>query len=420
MLVNTKVSAIIGLMAATLVGHSAAAQVCSTPLSASVRGKVKFQPGHYVAIGSGSTVATRFTHTLAEISSPALNGKVAGIQKRYYWSDLNGPGAYQWHFEKLQNDIAEAALAGKKLSVMIMFKFSNDSDESPVPAYIQNLPAYSSSTLALQPAYALNADGEFAHGQITNFGHPTVRQHFVRFLTKLAAVVDNNNTVSSVVFPESAMGIKAGKAPYASMTSVQFAALRNSHIDGLLEVGKQASCVFKHTPFIQLTNYPVVKLPTLTYAYKTYSIGMGGPDIWLADGGIQPSYSYFPLLAPQVPIGLIAAGGNYKYVSHEAETVPLAERAAYTFEGYFGLPSAAVPEDAIPAFTVRKLALKAMDLQVNFLFWKKNGDNGDKYYQAFKAEIAKMGTPAQTIAPTIGTCPSNYTTSGTGCVQALP
>jgi hypothetical protein len=415
MRLNQPILTIAGFLTASIVGHVASAQVCDAPLLASARGKVKFQPGHYVAIGSGPTVATRLTTTLAEISATDLNTKVVGVQKRYYWSDLNGPGQYDWHFEQLRKDIDEVGKSGKKLSVMIMFKFSSDSDASPVPEYVRKLPAYTSGGLSILPVYDLNADGDFADGQIAHFGHPSVRKHFIRFLTKLAAEIDNSNVVSNVVLPESAMGVKAGKAPYASMTSAQFAAIRDSHIDGLLAVDQQAACLLKHTPLIQLTNYPVVKLPELAAEYKDWSVGMGGPDVWIDDDDIEASYKYFPQLEPYLPIGLIVAGGNYNYVSHKAETVEESQRASYTLQQYYGWASADVPSK-----TVIELAKKARTLGVNYLFWKKNGDKGDKYYQAFKTEIAKMGTSAQTILPTFKVCPSNYTTSGTGCVATLP
>jgi hypothetical protein len=395
----------------SIFGHSVAAQVCDAPLLASARGKVKFYPGHYVAIGSGETVAARFTNTLAEISDPDLNGNVIGIQKRYAWSDFNGPGQFQWHFDKLKNDIAEAARARKKLSVMIMFKFTNDFDASTVPRYIRDLPPSISGSLSIDPIYELNSGATFANGEIAHFGHPIVRRNFIRFLTKLAEVVDTDDTVTSVVLPESALGFKPGIAPYRSMTSTEFVALREAHIDGLLEIDKQASCIFKHTPFIQLTNYPEVKLPVIAFGSTQFSFALGGPDIWVNDPKIKPSYDKFKEVGSQVPIGFIAAGGNYQYVRYP-DDLPESERPNYTFQAQYHWAT-----NEVPSKTVIMLGEKARDLGANFVWWKRNGDSGDKYYRAFLEEVAKIGQGSPTIPALIRSCPRNYYVNGQGCTK---
>jgi hypothetical protein len=416
-----RISLVVGIVALSLIGQFASAQVCDSPLKAWKRGKVKYYPGHYVAIGSKAEVNEWYANTLAEISAPAFSGKIVGIQKRYYWADLN-PAPDTYDFKQINDDIIAARHAGKKLSVMIMFKFRNNNFNYTIPKYVRDLPPATVGDQVLKPYYEINGDGYQPKSGISHFGHPEVRKHFIKMLSALAAEIDDRFVVSSIVFPESAMGIVPGEEPYEDLTNSEFAKIRNAHIDGLLEVDKQVPCIFKETPFIQLTNYPPDMLPKMFDVYSKWTVGIGGPDIWTdSKDKVQKSYGYIMDHKKDLPVGFIIAGGNYIYTSREGEKLHIKKsplEANYRHQNVNGWT-----KEETPGKTVQLLAKRASELGANYIFWKKNGPDGDNYYAAFKKEIVKMRTPAQTIVPTIEKCPHTYTWDGgfgAGCIQPIP
>lgn len=371
-----------------------------TPQKLTSRGPVKFQPGHYVAIG-GVSNATFFAETMKEIAGVP---QVVGIQKRYAWSDLQS-GKDTFTFEHLKNDIALASKLGKKLSVMIMWKFDNAKGASPVPAFLKDL-----STKRHEYPLGGEGKGPAAKGFIAAFDNPVVVSEFAKFLSELAKVVDKESAVSSIVFPETALGIDFKETFEPDLTPAQQTEFHDAFIDGVLEFDKRAACLFRQTPVIQLTNGPIRRLKDMTDTYAAWTVGMGGPDIWTKDDSLERpeptwpkrAYDYYPDLETKLPIGLIVAGGNYLYPDHEPETLKdPAEQAKRTHEALNGWDASR---------TTLELAKKGTEqLKANYLWWKKNGLKGDKYYQAFLAHL-KAGT----LPPVKTECPTNY---GSKCIS---
>jgi hypothetical protein len=420
MRLSLRLSQIAGVLSLSLAAQIASAQTvptCTTALTAAQRGKVKFVPGHYAAIGSKETIAQNFTNVLEEISAPGLTTRFVGVQKRYYWSDLNPVfGTTGYRFQRLRDDIEEAKAAGKRLSVMIMFKFRGDFDQSSVPNHIKSLSGTTASGAFQKPWYKVNGDGNKPNSEVANFGHPVVRDRFLIFLKELAKVVDDDNTVTSVVFPESAMGIKPGVAPYEDLTAAEFAPVKAAHAAGLKYIDQVSGCLFKHTPVIPLTNYPVDELPGFYSTFDRFKLALGGPDIWVDDNNVEPSYTNVKSLNAKLPVGYIIAGGNYVYVKRageEEEHKVGGNPEIYTHKYVNHWTTAETPRR-----TIQALLAKAQTLGVNYLFWKKNADFGDDYWDALKDEVI-----AGRIPNLDSNCPYYYTLAsgfGQGCVKSLP
>jgi hypothetical protein len=425
---RTVLSAIAFGLSALFASNAIADIVCDAQLPAWARTGLKWDPGHYIAIG-GDATNEFFQKTLTEISTDARMAKVVGIQKRYYWSDLQDLDENDLHFEQLRADINAAKLRGKKLSIMLMWKFKTDGGKSPIPTHVQTvapqvLPDY--GNVEARPFYKLNADGKSAHGFIANLGHPVVANKLIRFLVKLAKEVDGKDTVSSIVFAETALGFKSDKPPYEPedildddpMTATDFKNIQKSYMTGVARVIGQAGCAFRKTPVIQMTNFPTFSLPDMQATFQKFGVGMGSPDIWWKDSSVLPAYSIYPTIEAEVPTAAIIAGGDYEYESHEGEL-----KIDRNKDGKIDFKDVDLNEDGKNDFllstiygwdkntTVIKLAQKAVNTTfANFIFWKKNGIDGDDYYEAFKEEIAKLrpGSPAPTIPPTRTKCPTDY------------
>jgi hypothetical protein len=344
------------------------------PLTASERGYVKFFPGHYIAVGASRAGNDQLAMALNEIKDIP---KVIGIQKRYYWSNLQtGPNTYD--FTLIKNDIAKMKSQNKKLSIFIQWKFKSDDGLDPAPAFL--------SSLTDKPTmYALGGEhmGPYAKGYLTAMDNPVVANAFVAFLKKLAGEIDNDPAVSSIVFVETAMGTQL-----ADYTAEQKSVIQNNYYDQVLRIDKEASCAFKHTPVIQLTNFPSKRLGQMTDAYKAWGIAYGGPDVWLNDPTMS-AYSYYPSVSQEVPIGMVAAGGNMMWFNHEDEIT--------------NDPAQKIPYPA--SEIIQKIFQKAKnELSANYIFWRKLGP-ADPLYVSLLNQVKNIGTASATIQDTRVTCP---------------
>ena len=97
---------------------------------------VKWYPGHYLLVKSDIT-NTETSQLLNDFNI----AKVRGIQKRYFWSDLEVPkagGGWKYDFSRIDNDINLAKQKGKKLSIMLGYKYMASNTKSSIPNYILN------------------------------------------------------------------------------------------------------------------------------------------------------------------------------------------------------------------------------------------------------------------------------------------
>ncbi len=105
------------------------------PLTPAQRGYVKWNPGHYIMI-EGNNPALRMNSFIQDYRNVP---SVKGVQKSYYWSEIEtAPGVYD--FSKIDADIAKLASAGKKLALIIGYKYQISDTQSSLPKYVLNQP----------------------------------------------------------------------------------------------------------------------------------------------------------------------------------------------------------------------------------------------------------------------------------------
>jgi hypothetical protein len=334
--------------------HASAAnaetQVCR-PLSRSERGYVKSSPGHYIALGAIRKGRDPLPDALKEIRS---NPGIVGVQRRYSWSDLQ-TGPQTFDFRKLRSDIEAVKKENRKLSIFVQWKFRNSEGDSPVPAFLGKL----TDKAYTHPLGGKNK-GRSAKGFIAALDNPVVTNELIKFFGQLAKEVDDHPSVSSIVFGETAIGVNFDQVGPQERNRIS-----NAFYEQLLRVDHESSCLFKHTPVFQLTNFPAKRLEEMTQDYMRWGVAFGGPDVWLNDSSMK-AYDFYPEMAKKGPVGVIVADGNYHWANHDDEV----KRD----------PSRRIP--GTPDEIVQRLAKKAQnELKANFIFWKRNGPR-DPFYRA--------------------------------------
>ncbi len=281
---------------------------------------------------------------------------VKGVQKSYYWSEIEtAPGVYD--FSKIDADIAKLASAGKKLALIIGYKYQISDTQSSLPKYVLNQPNATVGSVSVPPYYEQGHAGEGAYnqGQIANFGHPGTLTKFNKLLDAISKKYDNNTNLASLSFIET------------SSSATITAARTEIFLDGVIAMERHAACAFKHTPLFQNLNWPRDKLKEFTNNLKAYGIGLGGPDTFfdamnhpdegLGRVGTKNSppgvYHYYPPMSEIVPIGQQVHYANLLYPTRESMLPPPGHE--------HNLP-AAVSVDKVYDFAVEQL-------KPNYMFW---------------------------------------------------
>ncbi len=349
------------------------------PLPPAARGSVKWNPGHYIM-----AFVTTPTATILDMYGdvPA----VKGIQREYFWSDLEPTrGNYVW--DQIDADIAKLAAVNKKLAIIIKYKYEVSSTQSSLPDYVLAFDNITVGAVSVPPYFEQGQpnDGTDNHGQYANFAHPRTRYRFKELLSALSARYDNNPTVASLSFLETSSG----------STTTDDLAQDNLFLEGTRNVERYAACVLMHTPVFQNINFPRRALPAFAENFQTYGVGLGGPDVfWAAlnypDRGLgynQPGqfkgiYHYYPLLAGTVPIGQQVHQANFKYSTRESM-----------------LPPPGSPHNLSPSVSLDKVYDFAnVKLQPNYMFWQVLGDG---YGMALRARLNANNMPVHTACPSV-------------------
>jgi hypothetical protein len=342
----------------------ASACLTNPPLTPSERGKVKFLTGHYVQVGGGAG-SDNLTDAINETKDIAA---VAGYLKRYAWSDIE-TSRDTYDVAQIRRDLDAVAAKGKTLAIMILFKYKNDSGSNVLPSYLGSMGDG-------DYYYTLGGDntGPYADGYLAKFAKTWVTNRLIALMEALKQF-DSHPALAAVVFPETAMGLTVAQAE------------ADEHYAGLMRADRASACLFRHTPVIQLTNFPKRLLSSMTSDYMKYGVGMGGPDVYLNDtslSGAGQAYTFYPTVEAKLPVGVIVAGANYKYNNQD-------DFKSSTLNG--------LSEDE----SVRQLANYARDnLKANYIFWKRDWAQ-EPYYLALLNRL-KNGTLPQLDR----TCPSTY------------
>lgn len=363
------------------------------PLTAADRGFVKWNPGHYMMI-DGKNQDIRLANFLYDYKNvPA----VKGVQITYYWSELNpSPGVYKFD-EIIGPDITKLATQGKKLAIVIGYKYQISDTQSSLPNYVLKQANVWKNGVSVPPYFEQGkaGDGAYNEGQHANFGHPGTLSKFNTLLSALSAKYDKNPNVASLSFIETSTGAdirNGGKYP---------AILGDMFLNGVLAMERHAGCTFKHTPLFQNLNFPRNRLPDFTNNLKAYGIGLGGPDVFVdsmkyVDNGLgffgfgdtitkYPGvYHYYPTMSQFVPIGQQVHYENLHYLTREDMLPPPGVEHNLT-------PAQAV--DGVYNFSVQQL-------KPNYMFWQVYGPEKDVLENRLKA-AGGAGLPLRTACPPI-------------------
>jgi len=225
---------------------------------------MKWNPGHYILSTLDSSGLEKLIIEFKDLPS------MLGVQRQYYWSQLE-PSKGVYDYTLIENDLALAKKYGKKLSIVIKYKYQISATESSLPQYIINLPNALVDGISV-PSYYIQGkvgDGLFNEGQNANFGHPGTLAGFNNLLKALGSKYDSNPDITHLQFIETAIGA----SPDASEVKI--------FLDGVEKMETAAKAAFPTTPLFQSLNYPRNRLPGFINNLTVNKMGFGGPDVYI-------------------------------------------------------------------------------------------------------------------------------------------
>jgi len=362
----------------------------SCPLVPTDRVKVKWNPGHFIMLDH-KTIHTKFSAFLKDYhDTPA----VQGIQTTYFWSELE-PRFDEYDFKSIDEQIAKLATTGKKLAIILGYKFQVSSTQSSLPAYILNQSNELINGESIAPYFIQGKQGGgiYNKGHHANFGHSGTLARFKKLLDVLSARYDQNPVVASISFTETAIGTEIGAGKRYSAISEEL------FVKGYMMMQAHAGCVFKSTPLFQNLNFPRRALPAFIENMKTFGIGLGGPDVFVdsmkrANNGLgffglgktinkYPGvYHYYPSASQVIPIGQQVHRENLHYFTAEDFQSGPAKSHNLTSEQAI---------DGVYEFAKKYLI-------PNYLFWQVYGRDAATLKKRLKSEY---GMPLETSCPAI-------------------
>jgi len=377
------------MLAASLWGVLGQAPVANAVVATQ---NMKWNPGHYLLNGKGN-LATQMNDFQ---NIPALKGVI----RNYLWSELEGNVKGSYNFQPIRDDLNLLKANGKKLGIMIEYKYNNDTDApvSNLPKYIRDLPKVTVNGVAqIAPFYQLDpAANKYNIGDHANFGHPGTRQGFADLLQHLAAEFDDDPDFVLIQFIESALGVSISSDKVTNF------------LNGGMLMEDAARQAFARTPLFKNLNSPRNKLQIFIDNITSNAMGVGGPDVFVGafgdpndsltrtDGGFPGIYNYYgynynaTTNSNHLPISMMIHKENFIYDT-------FAKRASNT------------KNNRSPAAEVNTLIDFAnTKLHPNYLIWQTFPN--DVYYPAFKSKLAAEGqSNPNSILGLVKACPTVYT-----------
>lgn len=330
-------------------GLSAFAQAAPASGSPLAAGAIKWHPGHYAAIERNQNTKSAYLKGLyADLdSTPALRG----VLLRFAWSELE-PTKGNYDFSAIEQQLNELAAHHKQLIILVETKSFGYPNETPIaPDYILNEPEFEGGAFKF-PAGPGAQKGQASRtgrrGSNLKLWNLHVYERLSALLETLGKRFNAHPNFEAIALQETAMGMSE-----ESTTPAQ----EDGFFDNLLKLHAQLRTNFPNTVTIQFTNYPIRKLGLLTSRFKAMGTGLGGPDVFVSDRGLnRPDgvYSYYPKLSGVVPLAPMVARGNYVAARH-------------------GGPASDAPD-------VDQLYSFARDrLKANYLFWARPSDRSNYF-----------------------------------------
>ena len=245
-------------------------------------GKLKYNPGHYIALNDWDGPAQMIE---------AVKPGVRGLHKRYPWKDLEPtPGNY--NFSLIARDLQIAQDHGMQLVVMIEDK------------------SFSRAVKLMPPYLANKYAAPYTHGGwVSTRWDPYVVQRMAALTKALGARFDSHPNLEGISFQESAMG-------FTPAIQKQYGYTPERYRDALIQ---QLTNTRQHFPTSQVfwyQNYLEGKqayIGQVLSAVEPLKIAMGGPDIlpdsWQLNFHSYPFYKQFK--------GRLTLFGSMQYDSYK-------------------------------------------------------------------------------------------------------
>lgn len=275
------------LMAAIAIGASA--QTVETS-------PVKWNPGHYIALGGGAG-DWMVTDTLKTIA-PLPN--VRGLLKRYQWRQLEtDKGVY--NFTPIDEDIAEAQKYGKRLFIMVGTKaFSNGGKAVPDYMYTST---YSGGAYKIEIGGKETIGSKDALGEQMALFDADVRNRLIALVQALGKRYNKNDNFEGITFNETAMG-----QAVVDLTASQ----KEAFFDNLQMVDTAARKAFPNTITMQFINFPRQYMRGMVDNGVANSVSIGGPDTFFEDYDLVTYiYPLYDIAAGKVAMGPSVQPENY-------------------------------------------------------------------------------------------------------------
>ncbi|MCC6965690.1 MAG: glycoside hydrolase [Nitrospira sp.] len=279
-----------------------AAEVPTTP------GVVKWHPGHYYApMTFMRTNPSIMAQVYAELkATPALRG----LQVRFTWPELE-PEEGRYDFKGIEKVLTELAPLNKHLIILLELKSFNP-QILPVPTYMRT-EVYEGG------AFPFSTFGQSApRGHNLKLWNSGVHDRLVALVAELGKRFNGHVHFEGIGLPETAMG-----QPIEMVSSHD----TDKYYDNLLDVQRQMRAVFPNTLTYQFVNYPREILAGFVDHMRMIGTGLGGPDIFLDDPGLnfdhpnRPKgvYFYYPQMSGLIPLTPSIMQANYDNTRHDGK-----------------------------------------------------------------------------------------------------
>jgi hypothetical protein len=271
-------------------------------------GVVKWHPGHYYApmtfMRANPNIMTQIYAELR--ATPALRG----LQVRFTWPELE-PEEGLYDFKGIEKILAELAPLNKQLIILLELKSFNP-QVLPVPSYMRT-EAYEGG------AFPFSTFGQHTpRGYNLKLWNSGVRDRLVALLAELGKRFNGQPGFEGIGLPETAFG-----QPIELVSSHE----TDKYYDNLLDVQRHMRAAFPNTLTYQFVNYPREILAEFVDHLKAIGSGLGGPDIFPDDPGLnfdhpnKPKgvYLYYPQMSGMIPLTPSVMQANYDNTRHDGK-----------------------------------------------------------------------------------------------------
>lgn len=272
---------------------------------------VKFHTGHYYQVNGADKTVNSYVMQAAYnemLSTTAIRGIFLSVG----WDELEeGMGNYSKGFALIDGHLAKLKNVGDKKRRLILFlnTKTDNLDQPFIPSYL-----ISSTYQGGYYKWGNSVGGSnptVAKGRAVKMWVPAIRARLIALMKALGLRYNSDTHFEGVGLNETSYGNAIGFSITDSMV--------NQIFDNYILVQKEMNLAFPNTMVFQYANYPRDRLPSFISQLKQMGSGLGGPDVWLDDPGVNVTsgtypgvYSYYTQLSGIVPLTPHIMLGNRK------------------------------------------------------------------------------------------------------------